>query len=187
MNPCLFCTSANAHAFDALTNMIQDIPTFIDYFDGIRRRTLNFIRAVPADRVSWSPKEDELTYGDIVRHLAAAEIMFVTAIVEGRWFYPGHEGAALLDQAVAHLEATHSQQMESLRSMDGLELYRPRRTLAGPQVKAWRLLMAMVEHEVHHRSQLATYLTLMGIEPPQIYGLGFEDIVALTTYPKAEG
>jgi uncharacterized damage-inducible protein DinB len=39
----------------------------------------------------------------------------------------------------------------------------------------------MVEHEVHHRSQLAAYLTQMGVEPPQIYGLTIEDIVALTT------
>jgi uncharacterized damage-inducible protein DinB len=46
-------------------------------------------------------------------------------------------------------------------------------------VKAWRLLMAMVEHEIHHRSQLADYLTIMGVDPPQIYGMGVEEVITL--------
>jgi uncharacterized damage-inducible protein DinB len=41
--------------------------------------------------------------------------------------------------------------------------------------------MAMIEHEIHHRSQLAVYLSLLGVEPPQIYGLGVEDVIALAT------
>ncbi len=32
--------------------------------------------------------------------------------------------------------------------------------------------MAMVEHEIHHRSQLADCLKQVGVEPPQIFGLG---------------
>jgi len=47
-------------------------------------------------------------------------------------------------------------------------------------VRAWRLLLAMVEHEVHHRSQLASYLTWMGLEAPDIFGLGVEDVERLT-------
>ena len=43
------------------------------------------------------------------------------------------------------------------------------------------MLMAMCEHEVHHRSQLASYLTLMGIDAPDIFGLGVEDVARLTS------
>ena len=50
-----------------------------------------------------------------------------------------------------------------------------------PPVRAWRLLLAMVEHEAHHRSQLASYLTWMGLEAPDIFGLGVEDVERLTT------
>lgn len=126
--------------------MIQSVSAFIEYFDGVRRRTNNFIRAVPADRIDWSPKEGEWTCGEIVRHL----------------------------------EHCHSEAMAALRGLSDADLYQPRPTLNGPPVKAWRLLMAMVEHEVHHRSQLAVYLALMGVEPPQIYGLGLEDVIALS-------
>jgi uncharacterized damage-inducible protein DinB len=37
----------------------------------------------------------------------------------------------------------------------------------------------MVEHEFHHRSQLAVYLILMGVQSPQIFGLGVEEVIAL--------
>ena len=166
--------------------MIQSVNAFIEYFEGVRRRTINFIRAVPPNRIDWSPREGEFSCGDIVRHLAAAEKMFVGAAVEGRWEYSGHDRSLTgsLEEATAHLEACHSGAMTTLRGMDDTDLYQPRPTLNGPPVKAWRLLMAMVEHEVHHRSQLATYLALLGIEPPQIYGLGIEDVVALSAEKK---
>ena len=163
--------------------MIQSVETFIKYFDGIRRRTTKYIQAIPANQVDWSPKADELTCGDIVRHLAAAEMMFVGAAVNGRWHYLGHEKglARSLDEVIAHLEASHTEAMTALQILNDDDLYQPRPTLNGPPVKAWRLLMAMVEHEVHHRSQLAVYLALLGSQPPQIYGLEIDEVIALSS------
>jgi len=68
--------------------------------------------------------------------------------------------------------------MARLATLDDAVLASPRRDLDGGTVKAWRFLMAMVEHEVHHRSQLDSYLSLVGVEPPQIYGWRMEDVVA---------
>lgn len=163
--------------------MIQSIDQFIAYFDGIRRRTITYIGAVPAERLDWAPRAGEFTCGDIVRHLVAAEQMFVGAVVEGRWAYPGHAPAPqdTLESLRARLDAGHAAALAALRALDEAVLHQPRPTLHGSPVKAWRLLMAMVEHEIHHRSQLAVYLSLMGIEPPQIYGLGVEDVIALVT------
>ena len=44
-------------------------------------------------------------------------------------------------------------------------------------MKAWRFLMAMVEHEVHHRSQLDCYLAEVGVAPPQVYGWRMEEVL----------
>lgn len=109
--------------------------------------------------------------------------MFVGAVVEGRWRYPGHthDSTQTLDGLIAELEAGHAAALERLRALDDAVLAQARPTLNGPPARAWRLLMAMVEHEIHHRSQLALYLALMGVEPPQIYGLGVEDVIALAT------
>jgi uncharacterized damage-inducible protein DinB len=40
--------------------------------------------------------------------------------------------------------------------------------------------MAMAEHDIHHRSQLAVYLSLMDVQTPHIFGLGVEDLIALS-------
>jgi uncharacterized damage-inducible protein DinB len=36
----------------------------------------------------------------------------------------------------------------------------------------------MVEHEAHHRGQVYLMLGLIGVEPPQLYGLSEEEVRA---------
>jgi uncharacterized damage-inducible protein DinB len=50
--------------------------------------------------------------------------------------------------------------------------------LEGQPTRVWRFLMAMVEREVHHRSQLDCWLAAAGTEAPQIFGYRMEDVVA---------
>jgi uncharacterized damage-inducible protein DinB len=141
------------------------------------------VGTVPPERVDWAPRPGEYTCGDIVRHLAACELMFVGAVVDGAWRYPGHdrETAPTLQATLAHLDACHAQAVARLRQLaDGaLDETRPPLEPGARPVRAWRLLLAMTEHEVHHRSQLASYLTWMGVEAPDIFGLGVEDVERL--------
>jgi uncharacterized damage-inducible protein DinB len=164
--------------------MIQTTTDFIKYFEGVRRRTMNYIRVVPADRLAWSPKEGEFTCADIVRHILAAEKMFVRVVTEGRWNYESHEAdseQSLVD-LIALLESTHTETMKKLEQFPDQNLNEPRfgPKKEGHPLKAWRWLMAMTEHEIHHRSQLAVYLSLMDVQPPHIFGLGVEDLIALS-------
>jgi uncharacterized damage-inducible protein DinB len=163
--------------------MIQSVTRFIDYYDGIRRRTQHFIDAIPADRIDWFPVEGEFTFGELIRHLAAAENMFVGAVVHGKWKYAGHkpEEKQERDAAIALLQTTHREAMNLLGTLSDSELMESRPSLSGPEIKTWRLLMAMVEHEVHHRSQMAMYLTLIQVSPPHLLGLGVEDVISMAT------
>jgi uncharacterized damage-inducible protein DinB len=162
--------------------MIRSIQNFIDYFSGVRRRTLNFAGAIPPASLDWSPKEGEFTCADLLRHIAAGEKMFVGVVTQGRWKYDGHAGdQQSLDELLALLDRTHTQATQALVALPDTELDQPRPSLVGDRpLKAWRWLMAMSEHEIHHRSQLAMYLMLLGVTPPHIFGLGVEDIIART-------
>jgi uncharacterized damage-inducible protein DinB len=164
--------------------MIRSTVDFIKYFESIRRRTLNYIRVVPADQLDWSPKEGEFTCADIIRHFAASERMFVGVVVNGRWNYEGHASnqQQSLDKLVALLESVHVEAMNMLEQLsnDGLNTPRFGPKGEGHPLKAWRWLMAMTEHEIHHRSQLAVYLSLMDVQPPHIFGLGVEDLMAIS-------
>jgi uncharacterized damage-inducible protein DinB len=167
--------------------MIASILAFADYFEGVRRRTRDFFGVIPADRIDWAPRAGEYTCGDIVRHVAASEAMFVGAVVDGVWRYGGHERptAPSLTAALAHLDDVHAAAGARLRGLPDAALAESRPSLepGARPVRAWRLLLAMTEHEVHHRSQLASYLTWMGVEAPDIFGLGVEDVQRLTAQP----
>lgn len=164
--------------------MLATIAAFADYFESIRRRTVNYARVIPADKIDWQPKPDEFTCGEILRHLAATERMYVRVFTEGIWNYIGHNQREIrtLEETLAYLEKVHIESMTLLRAADDRLLQTPRAGVLpdSPMVKGWRWLMAMVEHEVHHRSQLASYLTLMGVEAPQIYGVKVEELIALS-------
>ncbi len=164
-------------------SMIHSTKNFIDYFSSVRKRTLNYVRVVPTDRINWLPKEGEFTCADIVRHIASSEKMFVGVVTQSKWEYGGHDGSqSSWDELIAYLDQTHTEAMNALQSLPDSDLNQPRPALDGnAQMKVWRWLMAMAEHEIHHRSQLAMYLLLMGITPPHIYGLGVEDLIAKAT------
>src|SRR5262249_53429338 len=49
----------------------------------------------------------------------------------------------------------------------------------------WRLLMMMLEHEVHHRSQIDTSAGLEGWAVPQLFERTFESIPALQPEQRA--
>ena len=164
--------------------MITGLREFADYFDGVRRRTVGFVRTVPPDMIDWAPKPGEYTCGDIVRHLAASEAMFTGVVTDGVWRYGGHDRAlaASLDDTLALLEARHAAARRALAAAPhgALAEERPALEPGGRPIRGWRVLMAMCEHEVHHRSQLASYLTVMGVEAPDVFGLGVEDVQRLT-------
>ena len=169
--------------------MIASMREFTEYFDGVRRRTVGFFRMIPPDMIDWTPKDGEYSCGDIVRHVAVSESMFSGVVVDGVWRYDGHarELGASLDEALAMLDARHTAATRALTKAGDAALAQVRPALepGGRPIRGWRVLMAMCEHEVHHRSQLASYLTLMGIEAPDIFGLGVEDVTRLTAEASA--
>ncbi len=46
----------------------------------------------------------------------------------------------------------------------------------GATLSGWRLLLMMMEHDIHHRSQIDTYAGLNGWNPPDIYFRSAETI-----------
>ena len=43
----------------------------------MRRRTMVVAGALPDEAVDWAPREGELTAGDILRHMAASQRMYL--------------------------------------------------------------------------------------------------------------
>lgn len=158
--------------------MIRSVAEFVRHFEGIRRRTWTAVDRLTPALLEWRPREGEWSCGDIVRHLAGAERFYVTKVLEDRWTDDLEPGPCLdLEATRARLRELHAGETTRLGRMPDSRLGERLADLAGGTVSAWRFLMAMVEHEVHHRSQLDSYLSSAGVEPPQLYGYRMEEVV----------
>jgi uncharacterized damage-inducible protein DinB len=47
----------------------------------------------------------------------------------------------------------------------------------------WKWLRSMIEHEAHHRGQIYTYLAVLGVPTPPLYGLTAEEVQARSEDP----
>ncbi len=69
--------------------MITDIDAFLRYFDGVHRRALRDIGALPPEAERWAPSsgegENAWSIGEIVRHIAGTRMYFARAYRGEGW------------------------------------------------------------------------------------------------------
>lgn len=159
--------------------MLRDMASYLAYLERIRERTLPVVDTIPPDQFDWTPRAGEFTIGDLVRHVASVERMNVNAALGAGWRYAGHSAAewgATLAAARANLVRVHAESVARLRAAGDAVLSAKQPDLSGNRISAWRILMALIEHEIHHRSQLDGYLMLLGVMPPQLFGVKMESL-----------
>lgn len=66
---------------------------------------------------------------------------------------------------------------ESTQIISGIDLNGKCKTPDGASMTTWKWLRAMTEHEIHHRGQIYTYLALLEVPTPPLYGLTSEQVV----------
>jgi uncharacterized damage-inducible protein DinB len=92
--------------------------------------------------------------------------------------YPGHgpELAEGYDEVFAFLDRMHGATREILLALSPEDLKRKCTTPGGAELAVWKWLRSMAEHEIHHRGQIYTYLQLLGVPTPPLYGLTSEEV-----------
>ena len=90
-------------------------------------------------------------------------------------------GSVLADgyeETVAYMDRLHDESIAIFRSLSPEQLDGKCKTPAGAPITVWKWLRAMCEHEIHHRGQIYTYLGLLEVESPPLYGLTSEELAA---------
>ena len=158
--------------------MLSSVSAFAEYWQRVHTRTREMVAAIPDDRLDWRPAQGEFTCAELARHIASARRMNIVSATLGEGLYPGHDerfGISRRD-LLHYLDASHAEVSNRLAGLRDEDLAAPRLSNQSGPYPAWNILMAMVEHEVHHRGQLALYLTLLGVEPPALFGLHVEEL-----------
>jgi len=153
--------------------------TFLPYFDSVRERTMRVVRAVPPEKLEWQHSDGVFSSGDLARHIAAVERYVFAENVLGRPSRYQGCGPELADghaNVVAFMERMHRETVEALKELGTEGLNRKGVSPQGAPVTAWKLLRAMVEHEVHHRGEMYVYLALLGVERPPLYGVTEQEL-----------
>jgi uncharacterized damage-inducible protein DinB len=158
---------------------VQNIESFLAYFETIRERTLRALRAVPGDRLEWRHAEDVFSPGDLARHIAAVErYTFAEGVLGRPSLYQGcgTDLADGLDNVIAFMNRMHAETVGMLKNLTPDDLRGKGKSATGQPITAWKLLRAMVEHEVHHRGELYLYLALLGAPRPPLYGVTEQEL-----------
>jgi uncharacterized damage-inducible protein DinB len=172
--------------------MVSDVASYLRYFDGVRRRTERDVAALPPQAAAWRPPagrdgESGWTIGEIVGHIGATRLYFARAYRDEGWIVSAPE-VDPADQAtwLPWLRVSAQRFVAMLGDTPDAWLTRRIEMIDTPgALSGWRLLLMMVEHEVHHRSQIDTYAGLEGWPVPDIFGRSAETIVALQPEQRA--
>lgn len=164
--------------------MLQSIDAFVRYFESVHRRTMRDVAALPDAAVGWRPVmgtgEGAWDVNRLVGHIAATRLYFAHAYRGEGWVSPPEPD---VQEWVRWLPALDDSAADLRRMLAGTppEWLERRVELLDSEgsVSGWRVLLMLVEHEVHHRSQLDTYAGMNGWEPPHIFDRAWEHIQGL--------
>ena len=145
------------------------------------RVTRAVLEAVPADKPDYRPDPNAKTAMELVRHIAAAENRFLETTVNGE-FNP--TAGAIPDnvktpaQIAAWYADRFEKNCEALSKLSADQLLKMVDFRGMFQRPAVTFLQIGINHSIHHRGQLSTYLRPMGGKVPAIYGESYDSAQA---------
>jgi uncharacterized damage-inducible protein DinB len=161
--------------------MLISISGFLRFFDAVNRRAMRDIGALPPEADGWTPVtgdgEGAWSINKLIGHMAGSRLYFASAYRGDGWISPRPPDVSRRQSWLPALEASAAEFRRKLEGTPDEWLTRKVRMIdTEGELSGWRLLMMMVEHDIHHRSQIDTYAGLNGWEVPQIYNRSAETI-----------
>lgn len=158
---------------------ITSIDQFLDYYSKLRGRTKKVVACIPPEKLEWTYSPGKFTLGDLVRHLAAIERYMYGETVQNKpslYTGCGIEFADGFEAVVAYFDRLHEESCAIFQGLSDEALQEKCVTPGGTPITTWKWLRALCEHEIHHRGQIYTYLGVLEVATPPLYGLTSEQV-----------
>jgi uncharacterized damage-inducible protein DinB len=150
---------------------------FLGLLKNESRMTRAVLAAIPPDKPDYRPDPNGRSVLDLAWHIALAEPRFLDAVLNGEFSTaprPRPEGVHTgpqisewygmeFDARFAKLAQLHGEPLAKIVDFRGLF-----------QMPAVLFAQVGVNHTIHHRGQLSTYLRPMGGKVPAIYGESYD-------------
>lgn len=146
-----------------------EITRFFEQWDRIHNQSVRVMEVAPDDKFSWKPADSAMTLGELVCHLPESEL-FLVGLITNNKVEPEEFGN--LKSAAAVVEAFNRIHEACKKAISELPEEELDITIPfGSNSLTKRVLMhGMCEHEIHHRGQLYTYVRIVGVIPPPLFG-----------------
>ncbi|HWE53181.1 MAG TPA: DinB family protein [Bryobacteraceae bacterium] len=134
--------------------------------------TAKVIAATPNDHLDYRPSEKCMPAAELLWHIPSSDLMFLEGILSGT-FAAGPERPEAVTTP-AQIAEWYSERMSS--GIERLSAFTPEESarmldfhgfFKGP---AAELVTVAVNHSIHHRGQLSSYIRPMGGKVPSVYG-----------------
>jgi uncharacterized damage-inducible protein DinB len=145
------------------------------------RSTRSVIEAIPKANSDYRPDPDSKTAMELAWHVVAAEHRFYGGIVAGSFdLTPNHrpDNVQTPAQIAGWYGESFAKSFEQLSKLSGEQLASTIDFRGLFLLPAVAYLSFTLNHTIHHRGQLTTYLRAMGGKVPAIYGESYDSAAA---------
>jgi uncharacterized damage-inducible protein DinB len=152
-----------------------------------RKTTRRVIEAIPHDKCDHKPDDKAKSAMELAKHLASSEVFFMSGVANGVF---NREDAAIPDSVKTPADLLKWYDEHFAKAASKLAATKPD-DLVKPldfaifKMPAINYTGLMINHSVHHRGQLSTYLRPMGSKVPAIYGGSADEPIDLTKKTQA--
>lgn len=147
--------------------------------------TAKVIAATPNTNLDYRPSERCMPASQLLWHIAASDVMFIEGIVNGAFGQGAEKPVSVTspEQISAWYKERMSAAIEKLAAFTPEEAARILNFYNFIQTPAAGIVSFAVNHSIHHRGQLSSYIRPMGGKVPSIYGPSADE----NPFAKAEG
>ena len=145
------------------------------------RTTKKVLEAVPVDKIEYRPDPASRSALELARHIAAADNRFVETVINGVF----DTNPAMIPESVktpaeiaAWYEERYARNFGALARVPAEQLTKIVDFRGMFQWPAVKFLLFGLNHTIHHRGQLASYLRCMDSKVPAIYGESYDSAQA---------
>jgi uncharacterized damage-inducible protein DinB len=154
------------------------------YLPSLKREhatTKQVIEAIPNGKGDYRPDSFAKSALELAWHITAAEHRFLAGIASGGFdFNPIHRPESITEAAgiAEWYENSFNTNFARLTQLTGYELIKILDFRGMFQLPAVAYFSFCINHMIHHRGQLSTYLRPMGGKIPSIYGESYDSAEA---------
>jgi uncharacterized damage-inducible protein DinB len=141
------------------------------------KTTRRVLERIPENKLTWKPHPKAYSLGQLAMHIAVAQGLIATAATEdvhelGRTEPPEPKSCKEIMDTFSASTAKAKQVVKSFDDARMMSIWTLKRNgkvlMSVPRVGFLRAIM--LNHIYHHRGQLSTYIKLLDVPVPSIYG-----------------